>query len=310
MGYSGLAFRVRWAGDAEHSEKGWCPSIPVGEFPEEQAAVATATGWRFDILDQMADEQNPRMERYADRIAAAIEAGLPVVGYPSTDDLNVAVAYGVEGEGDEPRFLWRTYWSGDGAKVVPAAETGPWVMIPVEFGGAPDARRRLLDTLSIAVRNWHREGSESLTGYRYAWGERALQAWREDVRRAGEFTEEQQKGLFFLNWWNFEAWQDARVRAAQFLKEEAEHLGPAGREALLRAAGLYAQEGALLQGQIGKAEAFFGPWSGKGFEDWTAEVRGREQEMLARALELERQAIAALREALQAEGADVPAPTA
>ncbi|MGD8240380.1 MAG: hypothetical protein PVH68_17630, partial [Armatimonadota bacterium] len=305
MGYSGLAFRVRWTPDGATGGKGWCPSIAVGEFPEHQQAVASATGWRFDIVDEMADEGNPRMGRYADRIAAGIESGFPVVGYPDTSDLNVAVAYGYQGEGTERKFLWRTYWSGDSAKEVPAAQIGPWVMIPVEFGGAPDPRRRLLDTLAIAVHNWRREESQSLNGYRYAWGEVALKAWREDVRRAAEFTEEQRRGLFFVHWWNFEAWQDARTRAAAFLEDEADTLSPEGRDAVLRAAELYAKEGALLQSQIGKAEAFLGPWTGKDFEDWTPAVREQEQEILSETLRLEREAIGALEEALAAEGADM-----
>lgn len=306
MGYSGLAFRVRWAGDGEDGEKGWCPSIPVGEFPEEQAAVASATGWRFDTIDEMANEQDPRMGRYADQLAAAIDSGMPVVGYPDKDDLNVAVAYGYEGSGAGRKFLWRTYWSGDEGKAVPVADTGPWVMIPVEFGGAPDARRRLIETLSIAVRNWRRDGSESGSGYRYAWGERALEAWRDDLRRAEEFTEEQRKGLFFANWWNFEAWQDARARASAFLKDEADHVGPEAREALLQAAELYAQEAALLQAQLGRQEAFLGPWSGKGFADWTPAVREREQQILAEALGLEREAIVEIEKALGAAGIQVP----
>jgi hypothetical protein len=130
------------------------------------------------------------MERYADDIAAAIGSGLPVVGYPARDDLNVAVAYGSEGEGADRKFLWRTYWSGTEAKTVPAEDVGPWVMVPIEFSGQPDARQRLLHSLSIAVRNWHRVRSLHPNGYPYAWGETALEAWRDDIRNADELSEE------------------------------------------------------------------------------------------------------------------------
>ncbi|MFO7956157.1 MAG: M56 family metallopeptidase [Candidatus Brocadiia bacterium] len=304
MGYSGLAFRVRWAGEPDQGEKTWCGSIPVGEFFETQAAVAEATGWRFRVIDEMANEQDPRMGRYADDIAAAIGSGLPVVGYPTKDDLNVAVAYGCEGEGADRKFLWRTYWSGSEPKVVPAEDVGPWVMIPAEFSGQPDARQRLLDSLSISVRNWHRVRSLHPNGYPYAWGEAALQAWREDIRTADELSEERRKELFFANWWNYEIWQDARARAAAFLKDEAPLLAPEARDAVLRAAELYEQEAQLLQAQLGKAEAFLGPWSGKAVDDWTPQVRKREEDILSETRELEARAIAEIQAALAAEGVE------
>jgi len=40
MGLSGLAFRVRWWISAtEPGKRLWCPSTPVGEFPEERDNV-------------------------------------------------------------------------------------------------------------------------------------------------------------------------------------------------------------------------------------------------------------------------------
>ena len=41
MGLTGLAFLVRWS----RSASGRCPSIPVGEFPEERSAFAKLSGW-------------------------------------------------------------------------------------------------------------------------------------------------------------------------------------------------------------------------------------------------------------------------
>ena len=312
MGYSGLAFRVRWAADPEHSGAAtWCPSIPVGEFAEEQAAVAKATGWRFRHIYEMDNEKDPQMGRYADEMASAIEAGLPLIGYPDKGDLNPAVAVAYEGAGADRKFRWLTYSSGTQGKLIAAADTGPWLMLPQAFGGAPDARQRLLDSLSIAVRNWRRGTSLHPNGYPYAWGELALERWQADLARAATFTEEQRKQLFFIDWWNYEAFQDARTRAAAFLKDEAPNLGDKGRDAVLRAAALYEQEAKVLLAPHGKAEAFLGPWEKRnGFADWTPAVRAREQQVLADALALERQAVAELAEALAAEGVQTAAATA
>ena len=44
MGLSGLAFRVRWCN--EDTGTRWCGSCPIGEMPDEQAAVARTEGER------------------------------------------------------------------------------------------------------------------------------------------------------------------------------------------------------------------------------------------------------------------------
>ena len=159
------------------------------------------------------------------------------------------------------------------------------------------------------MRNWKRGRSLHPNGYPYVWGELALQSWQKDLARAATLSEDQQKQLFFADWWNYEAFQDARTRAAAFLKDEAPNLGDKGRDAVLRAAALYEQEGKLLVAQIQKPEGFLGPWSGKGFADWTPAVREREQQILAQALGLEQQAIAEIEASLKAEGASAPEPT-
>ena len=71
MGYTGLAFRVRWyrgkIGDR------WCPSSPVGEFPQEMEAVQNAIGWQFRA-EVLLDEETPDMSRFKGDIVASIDA--------------------------------------------------------------------------------------------------------------------------------------------------------------------------------------------------------------------------------------------
>jgi hypothetical protein len=71
-----------------------------------------------------------------------------------------------------------------------------------------------------------------------------------------------------------------------------------GREAVLRAAALYQQEAELVAPSFDGDTFFFGPWTGKGFADWTPEVRAREVEVLKQCRELEQQVVAEIESAL------------
>ena len=303
MGFSGLAFRVRWG----LREKGWCPSIPVGEFPEERNAVMAATGWQFHDISMMQDPKNAHMERYADEMAAAIDAGLPVIGYPHRKELDCGYAYGYEGAGKTRKFLWRSYWSGNKPQVVPAAEVGPWIMIPRARTQPPSERTQLVESLKIAVRNWRRSDPRGVKGYVYLWGREALEAWQADLRDADNFSEKKRKGLFFLNWWSFDVLTDARRRAPEYLTGRAPHLNAKARKAVERAAEIYKKESNLLWATFMAKSAFLGPWTGKKIKDWTPAVRNREQKVLAKAAALEAQAIAELEKALAAKGVEVAA---
>jgi len=288
MGYSGLAFRVRWG----PREKGWCPSVPVGEFPEERAAVSEATGWRFTDIDEMEDETDPRMGRYADQMAAAIDSGMPVVGYPKKlEALNVAVAMGYEGSGADLAFLWQTYGSGVGTVSVPVAETGPWIMIPKEYHAPPADKERVADAMRIAVRNWHRRDEPKGDGYFYLWGETALKAWHDDLRDLNQFDEGQQQAIFFANWWCFSVLVGARGDAVQFLNAHAAAFEGEARNAMKQAAALYEKEHALLAACFETKNAFLGPWSGKKYKNWDDAILANEREILVKALELESTAV-------------------
>ena len=293
MGYSGLAFRFRWA----PRDEGWCPSVPVGEFPEERAAVSWATGWQFNDIDIMEFEDNPHMERFAADMVASIDAGFPIVGYGP--DLNCAVAFGYENDGES--FLWYHFFGGDEPTILPATKTGPWIWILQEFTEPPSRHKQLLAALKIAVRNWHRQPDRDRepNNYPYLWGEIAFTAWAADVRDAMTFDEEQHGPLFFANWWCFEILVDARNSAAVFLREYADAADDnEAAEHLRKAADLYEQEGRLLGAFYGTKDGFIGPWSGMGFEDWTDEVRQREVATIAAAHELEIQAIVEIEAAL------------
>ena len=296
MGLSGLAFRVRWFRRFDRPE--WCPSSPVGEFSEEITATAAAIGWDIEQQSRMGQDDKD-MSPYASAIRQSIEAGRPVVGYPDSD-LNVAVAYGYEQAEAQTTFLWNAY--GRSSLRVPAAKVGPWLMFLWTQGAPMEARPAMVQALSTP--NWRRK---SLPNWKpkpgqnaaYLYGQDALRTWREDIKQAEGFPTESRKSLFFVSWWCFDCLVDARLAAAKFLRSRADALGNEAKPALLRAADIYGRLTDLCAAEsLRKHDAFFGPWSGKKFDDWSPEARMKEQEILSQIATLDAQSAAEFDKAL------------
>ena len=301
MGFSGLAFRVRWW-QRNDRFPGWCPSTAVGEFPEEIAATARAIGWRLDVVDEMANEANPRMERYASRITASIDAGKPVPAY--LPDMNLGVVYGYEEGGKALRM--RSYIAGDKPLLQPVEKLGPMLILLWRRTEPLSRRDALVEAMKIAVANWGRPLVRIEKGG-YYYGAEALETWRADLAAYGQWDDKQRASLFFLNWWNFDMLATSREAAGAFLRSHADALTGEARVAVERAAGLYETEYRLIAPVFEKkVNAFLGPWSGKTPKDWTAAVRKREVQFLTMVQRLDEAAIAELAKALKAAGAGAP----
>jgi len=301
MGFSGLAFRVRWYRRSDVA--GWCPSSAVGEFPAEEAAVAAATGWTFHHISHMGlGEENPHMERYKADIVQSFERGIPVIGYPDVRDLNVAAAYGIERDGPEPRLLWNRYSTPEGPFVNPLSQTGAWVSIPVACDPPVDRREVFLRSLDLETwRSAEEPASSPGIDARYLLGDGALTRWREDLANAESFTPEQRESLFFVSWLCFDALNDSRSHAAPFLAEHLDLFEGEARTALERAIAAYRHEAEFLRSVFARKEAFLGPWTGKSMEQWDKDARAREMEILESVMHHEAEAIGHLDSVLKAE---------
>lgn len=301
MAASGLAFRVRWFYWKDHPW--WCPSTPVGEFPEEQEAVSRATGWQFRQTMLLGQSNPEGMKALAPDLVAYINAGLPVVGY--SNDWNCGVCFGYEEEAQT--FLWWDYFRGGEPMRLPAAKPGgPWLLFPAGYGQPPSPRENLLAALKLAVRHWRRDMGPNPDGA-YWYGDAAYVQWRDDLGRAAEFPEKVQADLFFADWWVFETLADARMQAGPYLRDAAPLLEGPAREALTRAAALYEEEAGLLGRYYShESELFPGPWTGMTIKDWTAVVRAREIEVLGKCRELERRAVEEMEKALALCGEKIP----
>ena len=289
MAWSGLSFRTRWFRGGAGQR--WCPSSPVGEFPDEIGAVQTATGWRLRVECRLGDPE-PSMARFTPDIVASINRGLPVLAYEPR--LNVDVIFGYRDGGKT--LLLQDYYKNDGPLELPPEKLGAQAMWLTGHDEPLAPQAALAQALRLATSNWQRDPVASPRG-QYLYGEAALAAWAEDLAGADKLAAADRDQLFFVSWWTFEALADARATAAPFLEESAPLAQGDAQDALLAAAKFYQQEAQLLGSVFGKQDAFLGPWSGKTVQAWTAEVRTREQAILKQARELETKAVAELAKA-------------
>ncbi len=293
MGWTGLAFRVRWWKPGERSR--WCPSCAVGEMEEEIQAADKATGWRLRTEVHMAE---PDMEKYAGDIVASINSGRPVPAYSDMEDM--AVIYGYRDGGKT--LLYRDYFKGETPHELPAKKMG-WLWILLGEHGEPMKQPdALVQAMTIAVHNWNRRTGRSGPG-EYWYGQAAYDAWMGDLAKAeAEGRSEQEWKLFaHVNRWNFSALGDARKAAIAFLRQNAALLPAPARSALERAADVYARQVEFFASSEFSADGcFLGPAPPQGTEAWTQDARDREIDLLAKTRDFDASATAEIESALAA----------
>ncbi len=287
MGLSGLAFRARWSNDEVKTK--WCHSCAVGEMPDEGTALVTLTGW--SLPGEWVEPQGRDTRRLCERVVAAIDRGEPVLSYPADFDMALVTGYEEGGR----TLLLRDYSSAEEYARLPLEKLGPLQYTLGDHREPPPLGVCLRHALSAAVANWRRERHNGgLRDREYWYGDAALAAWQRDIRRFDTLPEDTQKTLVGLDRWCFTALLDARRSAARFLKDWATLLDGEPREALLRASGLYEQEGKALEPRLA------GKRGRRGAAEWPAEARDADAGALAEARRLEGEAIKEMEKALAA----------
>lgn len=285
MGLSGLAFRVRWCN--EDTKTKWCSSCAIGEMPDEQTALAELTGW--NLPTEWLSAENRDNEKLREKIVASIDAGKPVVAYP--EGWNMAVVYGYEDDGR--MLLLSDYMENEFPSRLPVERLGPLQTYLGDYAEPSSLRDGLLAVLQTAVLNWKRERHHGgLEDREYWYGKAAFSAWIKDLQGFDTLTEETQKALIGIDWWNYTSLYDARKAAVEFLKDWSNVLDGERQQALGRAMVLYEQETKVLEPLLADKRE-----SGEE-QDWSAEARLREIEVLTEALKLESRAIAEIESAL------------
>ena len=303
MGYSALAFRVRWRGEKNKKKQAWwCGSIPVGELPEEGNLVSEMTGWQVDCPGMLEAE---KIKQQIPKIIKSIDKGMPVIGYPTMKNLNCAVLYGYEIKDGKTVFFWRDMFKGDQRLDIPADELGSLFMFLKAWKQPLPPKEGFIKSIKQAVRNWEREAVGNEKYYTWNYGQKAMELWVKDLQNADKFTKKQQGELFFVNTWNYQSLWDARKHAVKYLKTNSKLFSDKARKHLNKAAEFYKKEVEVLA-------SVPGAFSGKKIEEWTPEHRKQEANIMSQALKLEQQAIDEIKKAFEVEGikltktADIP----
>lgn len=288
MGATALAFRTRWW--KVNDGTGWCPSSPVGEFPEEIDYAAKLTGWPIRVECHLGNP-DAHMERFAPDIVASIDKGVPVLGYDK--DYSMAVIPGYE---DGGRTILMRGYSDNETNRIASDNLQPFLLFLTEYTGAASRDDALKMGLRLAVENfnWAEPVPHPNQQGAYRYGKYAFAKWAEDIAHYDDYSQEELEKLHFVSWWNFCSLWDARMAAAAFLRQNLDLAD------LAAATDLYAREADLLfRTSNERKEAFHGPWSGKSIADWTPEVRQREIDLLKQACEIETEAIGLIAASLE-----------
>jgi len=286
MGYSGLAFRVRWFCGKEGAA--WCPSCAVGEMDEEIGAIKTTTGWPL-LVDFNRPEDQAVTERISRQIIASIDRNKPVLAY--SPQLDMGVIYGYEDAGKT--LLMRDYSKGDELYSLAVSELGFLILFIDERKDALSAKKSVIFAFMSAVRNWKREHATAGPG-EYWYGKAALEHWIDDIRKVEEFPPEQQEQLRHVSWFNFLTMLDARKAAVVFLEENANLLENKKAEAEVKiAVEIYRKELELLQ--VATAKGMFA----KTDDNWVKGALELELPVMSQLPQVENVVIMQLDKALQ-----------
>jgi hypothetical protein len=293
MGFSGLAFRTRWFQGQDGPD--CCPSSPVGEFPEEIAAIARATGWPMWSGNRLG-EDDLSMAPYRSEVVANIDEGRPLLAFTLRNDVGIIHGYKDDGQSV---IGWDYHHEGSDPLEMPIEKIGGWIAFIDEYEGAQNTADAFIDSLKIAVSNFRRDSFDSSKprgDYRH--GYRALRGWGADIAASNDGQGEYYGRVQFVSWWNFNALHDARIAAVEYLSEHSDALSEAANGFVKSAAAKYEEERALLDHASAQCNLFAAPWSGRSLSAWTPSIKNEERDALLRCAEIEADAIACLEEAL------------
>ena len=265
MGFSGLAFRMRWS-------PSFCPSCAVGEMPDESRGIAQCSGWDLR-MDHQFGQRNPDREAIGRKLAASVDSCLPVLAYGICMDMSVV--YGYE-EGGKTLWLTDYHAKGQMPYKLPCDKLGPMQMYPHRVHNPLTPAGQLRSALELAARNWsigrHDDG---IPGRDYVYGPLAYEGWRADVGGFDALGPDQAKQLHHTHHFVWMQLADARQAAAEFLNDRLDLVSGQALESLRHAVERCSAQAKGLYRLFDQEGLFGGP-----IEQWTADRRLRESEII------------------------------
>jgi hypothetical protein len=312
MGVSSHAFRTQFS---------WCPSAPHANcgFKTNDAALKTA-GYKIHwhelamwdpVTRKQGEATSEHLVAARDAVKRSIDAGRPCLF--GSEEEGVLAGYEPPGE-KTTGWLCRPGPLGGPPKpdepyLYPMKKL-PWGVGTMEKlpGGPPPRRDSIVWSLQTAVRNAR---TEKVGGY--AMGLAAWRKWIDELSGArkldwqgkaltiDELDKDQWFGACLGNAWCYESLWDARATAGKYLRAIGGELGPQAAEHLRASAEAYEELARTLTPKCFTEIAPY-PWMLKERENWPAEVRRAQAELMEKALVLERKAIDGIAAALDAPG--------
>jgi hypothetical protein len=297
LGDSGLAFRMRWWSSEDGISS--CPSSPVGEFSPWTDIAARSIGWKMrwkTHLMGITRDDHADMSIFRQDVVTSIDAGLPLLTYAKSWD--IGIVYGYEEEGR--RLLVRDYYV-DKECVIGVHETRGLFAFFEDQTSVPSWEESSRIGIANGLEYWshvptsHRRNN--LAGA-YHYGLDAYERWIDMLGRTGDLAGETHQKLNHVSFWTHTVLHDARLKAADYLRE-AMMLYPAeSRAAILSAADFYQRAGEISGEAMRGKRLFQVHWGGRGLEAWTPSVRKEEIALLEKVRSLDERAISALRSAV------------
>lgn len=282
MGLSGAAFRLCFA----HPRWDWSSIDGMLGYNHGQA-VMDSLGYSYHVNSfHETDEARARILR-------SIDEGRPALGI----DLTGVAEWGViAGYADEGRtLLCRAYFGDVEGDDYFRGDRWPWINLVIgQRTGGPSPKESFVESLRIAGRiavedQWFTSGG----GTQYARGLTALSTWADDLLEDPRFSEDDPEGHHAhanINHFIHESFLESRRCAVTYLRSHAELLDAPDRRRVLRAADLYAEAAARLEGMTGVIPCPDTLTPGC----WTREMRESQSEGLRVVHGLEKSAIALL----------------
>lgn len=284
MGFSGMAFRLRW-----HPES--CPSAAVAEFPEEENGIIRCTGREITMTEQWG-RKGPMPQDVKKKIVAYIDAGKPVVAYCTGLDMGVIVGYRDGGD----TLLVHDYHKAATPYELSLDKLGPMQYYLGSVGTIPTPRERLVESLKLAMSHGTRQEA-NVVGRVYFYGDKAIQEWIDALKKADPKNKKAYQTLQHTNGFNYATLIDCRKAAIHFLEKNIEYANAKAVRQLKNSIKAYEKEVEFLERN---ADLFKTP-SAK----WTNAVRAKQIKVLDELRPLDAAPIPFLKAALKAEGETV-----
>jgi len=277
MGICGAAFRF-------HFNPDWCPSaVDVTAGFDVSKVLFKSLGYdcRLHAID---DQSLDEIKALYKEIIAQINRGIPIVAINLKEVPVWGVITGYLKK--RPGIVCRTYF--DESPQYSLAEHAPWLSFFIGDKGAPLERTELfLNSLGIAV-----ELASTPAFEQYYSGFNALEKWIEELKRhslllkTGDFQEHEVNLTMVYNL------MDTRRAAVEYLvMMNLSHSISKGEKII----GNYGNELRLLEDLVRKVL----PSYDSGQKEWTPEIINKQVDALTRFLELEKESIGLIEEALK-----------